>query len=333
VFLPVLFLFAALLVIRVFWMGAPNPAHPDWNVLNGLGYLWNPDFSVLNNSKVWLAAAGQILFTLSVGIGAIVTYASYLDRNEDVVLSSHTAVGMNEFAEVILGGCLVIPAAFAFFGPQEMAAIAKGGSFNLGFVTMPLVLGRLPLGHLFGCVWFLLLFLAGITSSISLAQPVIAFFQNVFGWRRGKAVVVFGLVSFLLSQPAIWWLGHGAMDELDFWGGTFTLVVFGTVEILLFGWVFGMERGWREIHHGSEITLHPIFKIIIRYVTPAYLLFVLSFWVYDGAKSTIGMAGVEPSNRPYLLATRWMLIGLFVALALSMRAALRRRHHIKELET
>ncbi len=331
VFLPLLFLFAVLLVIRVFWIGAPDPARPDWSVLNGLGYLWNPDFSVLGNSRVWLAAAGQILFTLSVGIGAIVTYASYLKRDNDVALSSLTAVGTNEFAEVILGGCLVIPAAFAFFGPQEMTAIAKGGAFNLGFVTMPLVLGQLPLGHLLGCAWFLLLFLAGITSSISLAQPVIAFFQNVYGWSRGRAVAVFGIASFILSQPAILWLGRGVVDEMDFWGGTVCLVVFGLLEVGLFAWVFGLERGWREIHHGSEVKLPAVFKGVIGYVTPAYLLFVLGFWLYDNAKTTISMAGVEAANRPYVLATRWLLIGLFLVLALSMRIALRRRRHIQEL--
>ncbi|MBI3291854.1 MAG: sodium-dependent transporter [Elusimicrobia bacterium] len=332
VFLPMLLFFAALLVARIFWLGAPDPAHPDWNVVNGLGYLWNPDFSVLRESTVWLAAAGQILFTLSVGIGAIVTYASYLHRDDDVVLSSCTAVGMNELAEVILGGSLVIPVAFAFFGPQEMTAIARGGAFNLGFVTMPLIFGRLSWGHLFGCVWFLLLFLAGLTSSISLAQPVVAFFQNVYGWTRAKAVTVFGLLSVLLSQPAIWWLGRGAVDEMDFWGGTVALVLFGMLEILVFGWVFGMERGWREIHHGAEIRLPPIFKVIIRYVTPAYLLFVLGFWVYDHAKTTVSMVGVDPANRPYLLATRGLLAALLLGLVLSVRMAVRRRRHIPELE-
>lgn len=331
VFLPVLFVFSIVLVARIGWLGAPDPAHPDWNVLNGLGYLWNPDLSVLRSSRVWLAAAGQVFFTLSVGIGAILTYASYLKRDDDVALSSLTAVGMNEFAEVILAGCLVIPAAFAFFGPQEMTAIAKGGAFNLGFVTMPLVLGRLPWGHLFGCLWFLLLFLAALTSSISLAQPVIAFIQNVYGWTRAKAVSMFGIVSFLLSQPAIWWLGRGAMDEMDFWGGTFCLVLFGTIEIILFGWIFGMERGWREIQHGADLRLHPVFKVIIKYVTPAYLLFILFFWLYDNAKTTISLSGVDPANRPYVIATRLMLIGLFVAMALSMRSVLHRRRRIQEL--
>ncbi len=333
VFQPVLFLCAIALVVRILCLGAPEPSRPDWNVVNGLGYLWNPDLSALTSSRVWLAAAGQILFTLSVGIGAIVTYASYLKRDDDVVLSSNTAVGMNELAEVILGGSIVIPAAFAFFGPEQMAAIAKGGAFNLGFVTMPLIFQRLPWGMIFGCVWFFLLFLAGITSSISLAQPVIAFFQNVFGWRRLKAVAVFGVISFLLCQPAIWGLGHGVVDELDFWGGTVCLVLFGLLEVVIFAWIFGMDRGWREIHHGSEIRLHRVFRGIITYVTPAYLLFVLGFWLYDNAKTTISMAGVAAADRPYVVGTRWFLIGLFVVMAVAMRVALRRRRHIQELST
>jgi SNF family Na+-dependent transporter len=333
VFLPLLFVLAILLVVNCFLPGMPGRPTPDWDaqVLNGLGYLWNPNFSVLGDSKVWLAAAGQILFTLSVGIGAIVTYASYLREQDDVTLSSVSAAGMNEFAEVILGGSLVIPAAYAFFGAGDMAEVAKGGAFNLGFVTMPLVLNHMPLHQLFGCAWFLLLFLAGVTSSISLAQPVISFFQNVYGWTRAQAVACFGLVSFLLSQPAIWWLGRGAVDEMDFWGGTFCLVVFGTIEVLVFGWVFGMERGWREIHRGALVKLHPLFKRVIQYVTPAYLLFLLIFWLYDNAKSTISMEQVAAADRPYVLATRWMLVGLFVVLALSMRAALRRRGRIQEL--
>ena len=331
VFLPVLFVFGVLLAVRVFWIGAPDPARPNWSVVNGLGYLWNPDFSALNHSRVWLAAAGQILFTLSVGIGAIVTYTSYLKRDDDVALSSLAAVGMNEFAEVVLGGCIVIPAAFAFFGPGEMTAIAKGGAFNLGFATMPLVFQQLACGPLFRCVWFLLLFLAGITSSISLAQPVIAFFQNVYGWSRVRAVAVFGLASFALSQPAIFWLGRGAVDDMDFWGGTVCLVVFSLLEVLLFGWIFGMERGWRELQRGAEIRLPKLLRPVIAYVTPAYLVFVLGFWLYDNAKTTISMAGIDPVNRPYVLAVRWLLIGLFVAMALSMRAALRRRRRIAEL--
>jgi len=207
--LGILFVFGFLLMARVLTLGAPNPLNPGWNVGNGMGFLWNPDFSALKSAKVWLEAAGQIFFTLSVGIGVILTYASYLKKGDDVVLSGLTASAMNEFAEVIIGGSIVITAAFVFFGPTQISDIARSGVFNLGFVTMPLVLNQMPLSGLLGFFWFFLLFLAGITSSVSLAQPAIAFLEDEFDINRKKAVTIFGIASFLLCQPAIFFLGRG----------------------------------------------------------------------------------------------------------------------------
>src|SRR3989338_4442584 len=76
--MPLLFIFGIIIMLRVLSLGIPDPSRPSWNLTNGLGFLWNPDFSALRSAKVWLAAAGQIFFTLSVGIGVILTYASYL---------------------------------------------------------------------------------------------------------------------------------------------------------------------------------------------------------------------------------------------------------------
>ncbi len=118
--MPTLFICGIIIAIRVLWLGTPDNTKPDWNLVNGLGFLWNPDLSALKSAKVWLAAAGQIFFTLSVGIGVILTYASYLTKQDDVVLSGLTSVSLNEFAEVILGGTIVIPAAFVFFGPTQI---------------------------------------------------------------------------------------------------------------------------------------------------------------------------------------------------------------------
>ena len=224
--MPLLFICALVLMVRVITLGTPDPAKPAWNILNGFGYLWNPDFSALLSAKVWLEAAGQIFFTLSVGIGVILTYASYLKKSDDVVLSGLTAAGTNQLAEMILGGSIVIPAAFIFFGPVDIQAVAKSGTFNLGFVSMPLVLNNLPWPELFAFIWFFLLFLAGITSSVSLAQPAIAFLEDEFDIDRKKAVFIFGAATFILCQPAIFFLKNGVVDELDFWGGTVFLVVF-----------------------------------------------------------------------------------------------------------
>jgi len=323
--LPILFLFGIIIMVRVLTLGGPDPLRRAWNSLNGLAFLWNPDFSALKSAKVWLAAAGQILFTLSVGIGVILTYASYLSKGDDVVLSGLSAVSMNEFAEVIIGGSIVIPAAFVFFGPQEIATIAKSGAFNLGFVTMPLIFERLILGALFGCIWFLLLFLAGITSSVSLAQPAVAFLEDEFNITRPRAVYIFGIATFLLCQPAIFLLGRGVVNELDFWGGTFCLVLFATVEIILFAWIFGMEKAWVEIHHGADMTVPTIYKFIIKYVTPIFLFFILGFWFYQDGIPTILMKNVAIPDRPFVLATRFFLIFIFVVLAIMVKIAWRKK--------
>lgn len=319
--MPLLFIFGIIIMARVLCLGTPDPARPAWNLSNGLGFLWNPDFTALRSAKVWLAAAGQIFFTLSVGIGVILTYASYLSKGDDVVLSGLSAVSMNEFAEVILGGSIVIPAAFVFFGPAEIGTIARSGAFNLGFVTMPLIFEKILMGAFFGCIWFLLLFLAGITSSVSLAQPAVAFLEDEFNISRPRAVGIFAVASFMLCQPAIFLLAKGVVNELDFWGGTFCLVLFATVEVILFAWVFGMERAWQEIHHGADMEVPKIYKFIIKYITPLFLLLILGFWLYQDGIPTILMKGVSQADRPYLLATRAFLIFIFAGLAIMVRTA------------
>ena len=323
--MPLLFIFALILMFRVFTLGTPDALKPDWNILNGFGFLWNADFSALKSAKIWLEAAGQIFFTLSVGIGVILTYASYLSKGDDVVLSGLSAASTNGFAEVILGGSIIIPAAFVFFGPVDMQSIANSGVFNLGFITMPLVLNKLPLSGFMGFCWFFLLFLAGITSSVSLAQPAVAFLEDEFNITRKKAAAIFGLIAFFLCQPVIFFLGRGVVNELDFWGGTFFLVVFATVEVILFAWVFGMERAWDEIHKGADMRVPKAYKFIIKYVTPLFLFFILWMWLKQEWLPIILMKEVTSADRPFVLGTRAGLLIIFVILAILVKIAWRRR--------
>ncbi len=323
--MPLLLLFGIIIMARVLTLGAPDAARPDWNVSNGLGFLWNPKFDSLLNAKVWLAAAGQVLFTLSVGIGVILTYASYLKKADDVVLSGLSSVSTNEFAEIILGGSIIIPAAFVFFGPMGIQEVARSGAFNLGFVTMPLIFQKIPLGELFGFLWFLILFLAGITSSVSLSQPAIAFLEDEFNLDRKKAVKIFAALAFILCQPSIFLLSKGVVDELDFWGGTFSLVLFATIETLLFGWVFGIDKAWEEIHHGAEMRVPRVYKFIIKYITPLFLFFILGFWFFQEGIPTILMKNVPAENMPWVLATRLALLIIFISLAVLVNIAWRKR--------
>lgn len=321
--MPILFIFGFILAARVLTLP---------HITDGLGFLWNPDFSVLTSAKVWMAAAGQIFFTLSVGIGVILTYASYLKKGDDVALSGLTAASTNEMAEVVLGGTIVIPAAFVFFGAAGATAAAASGSFNLGFVTMPLIFGQIDFGGFFALLWFALLFLAGITSSVSLLEPAVAFFSNDFGLTRKKAVVWLGVILFALCQFPIFFLGQGVVDELDFWGGTFALVLFGTIETIIFVWFFGIEKAWAEIHHGAEMRIPWFYKPIIHYVTPLFLLFVLGFWFFQQGLPVIMMQGVPTANQPYILATRIGLILLFAAIAIAVRIAYYRKKQAGEME-
>jgi SNF family Na+-dependent transporter len=347
--LPVLLVLGVVLMVRVFTLGAPDPAVPENNVVNGLGFLWNPNWGMLGhlghwdvggasipywlpNAKVWLAAAGQIFFTLSVGFGVILTYASYLTPKDDVALSGLTAVAANELAEVVIGGSIVIPAAFAFFGAVATAEIASSGTFNLGFVTMPLVFQKMAAGGLFGLAWFVLLFIAGITSSISLAQPAIAFLEDEFDLSRREAVLVFGLNTFILCHAVIFFFDKGVLDELDFWGVNVCLAVFGLLETILFAWVFGMERAWTELHIGSDITIPRSYRFVIKYVTPLFLATMLVFWMVQQGPAVIMMKDVPPENRGYLLGTRLLLAALLVNLVVLVWMAWRRRaRHAQEV--
>ncbi len=328
--MPLLFIFGFVLMIRVLTLGTPDLAKPEWNVSNGFGFLWNADFSTLKSAKVWLEAAGQIFFTLSVGIGVILTYASYLSKGDDVVLSGLTAASTNEIAEVILGGSIIIPAAFIFFGPADMQSIVGSGVFNLGFVTMPLVLNKLPLAQIFSFLWFFLLFLAGITSSVSLAQPAVAFLEDEFDISRKKAVTIFGIVAFILCQPAIFFLKNGVVDELDFWGGTFFLVLFATIETILFAWIFGMEDAWDEIHKGADMRVPGVYKFIIKYITPLFLISILTIWFTQEWLPVIFMQKVAPGDKIYVLCTRLGLVAILVTLAILVKFAWKRKRSIAE---
>ena len=157
--MPLLFLFAIVLVVRVLTWGTPDPTKPDQSVWVGLNYVWEPNFAALTDFNVWLAAAGQIFFTLSIGTGAILCYASYLRPQDDCILTGLTTSATNEFAEVVLGATIAIPIAVATFGLANTRVIAGQGSFDLGFVAMPIIFEQMPAGKLFGTLWFLLLVL------------------------------------------------------------------------------------------------------------------------------------------------------------------------------
>jgi SNF family Na+-dependent transporter len=295
--LPALFVFALILVIRVATIGTPDPVNnPDWSVAKGFAFLWNPNFSMLGDAKIWLAAAGQVFFTLSVGMGTLHAYASYVKPKDDIVLSGLATAGLNELAEVVLGAVIAIPVAVAFFGLDVTKEIAAGGSFNLAFVSMPIIFQKIPFGEIFGFFWFFLLFFAGITSTVAMAQPLISFLKERFKLSHNKATAYIGIFAFICLHFVFFFFHYGVLDEMDYWAGTFVLVVIALVEVVIFGWMFGMEKGWKEINMGADIKIPTIFKYIIKYVTPFFLLVILISWTVQDAIPILLMDNISPEK-------------------------------------
>ena len=307
--MPAIFIMAIVLLIRVFTMTSPEGR----NVLDGLGFLWNPDFSALSDPKVWLAAAGQIFFTLSIGFGAILTYASYLKPKSDIALNGLASASVNEFAEVILGGSIAITASVIFFGVMATQQIASNGAFNLGFIALPAIFANIPFGNFFGFLWFLLLFFAGITSSIALMQPAIAFLEDEFKLKRDKAVLYLGIFLFISAQIPIFL--KGALDELDFWIGTFSLVIFALLETVVFVWILGKEKAWEEINRYADIKVPKVFYYILSYISPAFLTVILLWWLFTELPSKL-----IPQNINGWIARGFILITVLLGIYLVKKA-------------
>jgi SNF family Na+-dependent transporter len=274
--MPLLLIFGAILAIRGLGLEPGVDPGVTQSPLEGLNFVWNPDMSGLTNPSTWLAAAGQIFFTLSVGMGSIHCYASYVKSRQDIALNAASAGWMNEFVEVVLGGTLLIPIATAYLGLAAVQESTAGGSgFALGFLTLPALFNNWGwFAPIAGAMWFGLLFFAGITSSLAMGQPILAFLEDEYKVPRSRAAIGFGLAIFLLGFFCVWLYPGGAFDEFDFWTGTFALVVFALGEAFIFAYIFGMDRGWEEITRGSDIKVPGIFRFVIKYVTPIFILVV-----------------------------------------------------------
>ena len=317
--MPLLLVFALILVFRVLTLGTPDPAFPERSVMNGFAWIWNPDLSRLSDGSVWLAAAGQIFFSLGIGIGSMQCYASYLRAKEDVALTGLTTSMSNGFAEVVLGSSIAIPVAVAFFGISATEAIANAGAYDLSFQSMPFIVQQLPIGRIIGTLWFGLLFFAGITSTVALTQPPMAFLQDEMGWSRKKAAAAVVSFLFIFGNFVVFYLGHGVINEFDFWVGTVGLVVFSFIEIIIFAWIFGMDKAWAEINEGSAIKVPKIFYYLIKYVTPASLAILLVIWIYQAGFDLILLRNANEADIPYLLATRGIILFLIILGAILVR--------------
>jgi hypothetical protein len=154
--------------------------------------------------------------------------------------------------------------------------VKANAGFGMAFQTMPFLFehwGPL-LATLAGVFWFGLLFFAGITSSLAMGTPWMSFMRDEFRWSRNKAAWSFGIVVLIMGLPTVFFYNYGVFAEYDYWAGTVSLVIFALAESILFAWIFGIERGWEAITSGADMTVPTVYKFIIKYVTPVFLLFV-----------------------------------------------------------
>ena len=231
----------------------------------------------LLNPQLWLAAAGQIFFSLSVGFGVIITYSSYLSKKDDIVLSGLAATSANEFCEVALGGLITLPAAVTFLG---VAGVAGMGTFGLGFNVLPMVFANMAFGNFFGFLFFFLLFLAAVTSSLSMLQPGIAFLEETLKINRKQSVAILGMITAIGCGFCVYYSADvKALDTMDFWVGTFLIFILSTLQIIIFGWILGVKEGFRIAHEGAAMRIPDIFKFIMKYISPLFLILIFAMWV------------------------------------------------------
>ena len=305
--MPVMAILGLIVLVRVLTLGTPNAGTPEQSVNNGLGFMWNPQWEALGDFDTWLSAAGQIFFSLSVGFGVIINYASYMKKKDDVVLSGLTASATNEFFEVVLGGLITITAAVVFLGVQ--AVQNSKGSFDLGFNTLPVVFARMPGGNFFGAAFFMILFLAAITSSLSMLQPSKAFFEESLGISRKQStalVTVWGL----LGNAVVLYFSRDTtvLNTIDFWVGTFFILIMAAAQIIAFGWIVGVDKGLAEAHEGAQMRIPGVFRVVIKYICPLYLCIVLVGFCWQNLGAEV--KGVMGSPDAQLA---WLLILLTIA--------------------
>jgi SNF family Na+-dependent transporter len=310
--MPILLIMGIILVVRVLTIT---------DIGKGLAFVWNPNLSEIFNPTVWLAASGQVFFTMSLGMGIVFCYASYLKPKEDLVLSSLTASATNGFAEIILGGTIVIPMAVLIAG-NNIEECAKLGTFGLGFQTMPFVFGQLPFGRFFQTLWFAMLFIAGVTSAISIIQPLISFCEDDLKFSRKGSITATSTVTFLGGLVGIFGLAAGAVDELDFWGGSFLLVVLGTIQAFIFSFVLGRRKSdvigedgkpeceaFALMNDGAALKLPRFFRPIIMYVCPIYLAIVLVAWIIHDGMGVLLLSNVPADAKVTFLGSEFSQIG------------------------
>jgi NSS family neurotransmitter:Na+ symporter len=268
ILMPVLFLLIVLLAVRALTLPG---------ALKGLTFYLKPDFSKLSGTVI-LFAVGQAFFSLSLGMGTMITYGSYISKSDNLVSSA----GWVSFADTLvalLAGLIIFPT-LAFSGQP-----GNVGGEGLAFQIFPIILSELPGGYIFGILFFTLLTVAALTSTISLLEVPVAYLVDERNWTRKKAVLVIGVITFIIGIPSA--LSTGGLEfftklkVLSFFAlafGNISLAV-GALFICIFvGYIWGVKNALKEVASGNpRFRLRYIWTFSIMFLTPIAILFILYF--------------------------------------------------------
>lgn len=239
--------------------------------------------------KVWVAAFGQIFFTLSLGFGIMITYASYLPKKTDIVGNALITSVLNCLYSFITG--------FAVFGTIGFMAASKGVPFEeaitsgpgLAFVVYPEAINQLPAGQtIFGLLFFLVLIMAGLSSAISLVEAFCCSLIDKFSFSRKKTVTAVCLLGFFGSAVFTTRAGLWILDIVDHFINNYGLVTGGIVECLLVGWVLKAAVARRHVDSAGGLKLSKAWDVLVRFVTPAILIVVIGFALYSEFSGNYG---------------------------------------------
>ena len=336
VFMPILFLLTIILVLWSLSLDGASDAilnhylHADWSKIN----LFSADPAVRSGAgKVWAAAFGQIFFTLSLGFGIMITYASYLPEKTDIGKNAFITCTVNCFYSFVAG--------FAVFGIVGFMAQSKGVPFEeaikggpqLAFVVYPQAISMLPsFNTLFGILFFLMLVIAGLTSGISLIEAFTCAITDKFDWPRGKVVTVVCCLGFLGSLIFTTRGGLYLLDIADHFITNYGLVIGGLLECLIIGWIV-KATVLREHVSRLGTKIPAIWDIMVKFVTPLILIYLLCLSIKGDL--TENYSGYS-TDQLIIYGVGWMLVCLIVALGLTFapwkEEKLKRRHKPEEDE-
>ncbi len=271
ILLPMLFIIVLVLIVRSNTLEGSS---------KGLLFYLKPDFSKIT-IKVIIEAMGQCFFSLSLGMGAMITYGSYLKRDQRILNSALQIAGLDTLA-AFLAGLAIFPAVFAVGMTPDKG---PGLTFNI----LPVVFAKMDFGAVFSTLFFLLLLIAAITSNISLLEVVVAYLTDEKGWSRKKAVLVFGILIFLLGIPAS--LSFGVMKDVTVFFGltyfdfmdtlttTYMLPIGGLFIALCLGWKYGLHKTAHELDTDTRFFyLKEIWAFTIKYISPVILFVIIAYF-------------------------------------------------------